>query len=99
MAALYFDLGTLSAKADELEALNNSFYTEVDNLNSTEEALAGMWEGDAKDAFRNAYRTDSIQMHNFYNAIKAYVQALREIIAYYAQKEAENVQIAQNRTY
>lgn len=99
MSELYFDLASLEAKADELETLNETFFTEVQNLDDTEAALGAMWEGPANEAFRAAYARDAIQMRNFYNCIKSYVSTLRAIVENYRRYEQMNETIATNRTY
>ena len=89
----------LQAKAEELKSLNQQFKNEVSELESTENALSGMWEGEARDAFHKAYSSDRVQMDNFYNAIETYVMRLESAAAKYAQTEAANVEIANTRKY
>ena len=89
----------LIAKANELKNLNAQLKSTIGELESSEEALRGMWEGEANDAFHNAFNSDKIQMNNFYNAIEMYVYRLLEIAAKYQQAEATNLEIANNRTY
>ncbi len=99
MSLLYLDLAQLTERANELEMLNEQLLTEIGVLNEREAELAGMWEGEAKEAFRNAYESDAIQMKNFYNAIRIYVQQLRFIIECYRRYEAYNCEVAGARTY
>ena len=40
-----------------------------------------------------------IQLRNFYNAIIAYINALRQAIAKYIEAENKNVEIASTRKY
>ena len=89
----------LQAKAEELKSLNQQFKNEVSNLESTENALSGMWEGEAKETFHNAFTSDKTQMNNFYNAVEVYAQRLETIAQRYAQAEAANVEIAAERSY
>lgn len=89
----------LIARANELKDLNTQFRSTVNELESTEETLRGMWEGDANDAFHRAFTSDKVQMTNFYNAIELYVYKLLDIAAKYQQAEATNAEIANNRTY
>ena len=49
MTKTYLGAAALSAKADELETLNNQLLAEIGVLNDTEATLAGMWEGAAKE--------------------------------------------------
>ena len=99
MTIIYFDLAVLSAKADELEGLNERLLGEITTMNETESALAGMWEGPAKESFRQAYERDAVQMKNFYNAIRVYIEILRLLIANYRAIESQNEMLGQQRTY
>ncbi len=99
MAEIKVTAAQLKAKAGDLQQLNETFKTRVNSLEETETALAGMWEGEAKDAFHKAFTSDKTQMNNFYNAIAQYVRVMEEIAARYAQAEAVNVNTATSRTY
>lgn len=100
MALIYLESSSsLSEKANELEVLNDRFLVIIENLNDYEENLSSMWEGEAKEAFRSAYHSDSVQMKNFYNAVFLYVAKLREIVEKYRQREMINTQLATARTY
>ena len=90
---------TLKNKANELKNLNSKFKSQVENLNSAESSLNGMWEGGAKDAFHKAFSQDITQMHNFYNAIEQYVQKLEQIAAAYEKAEKKNTSTATTRKY
>ena len=90
---------TLKNKANELKNLNSKFKSQVENLNSEESSLNGMWEGEAKDAFHKAFSQDITQMHNFYNAIEQYVQKLEQIAAAYEKAEKKNTSTATTRKY
>lgn len=89
----------LKGKADSLKTLNGQFKGEVRQLEELEGSLMGMWEGEAKNAFHNAFTSDKTQMDNFYNAIENYVMRLEAIAEKYAQAEALNVEIANTRNY
>ena len=89
----------LITKANELKDLNARFRAEISALETEEQTLKGMWEGEANDAFHTAFTNDKIQMTNFYNAIELYVVRLSEIAAKYEQAESTNYDIARNRTY
>ena len=99
MTKTYLDAAALSAKADELETLNNQLLAEIGVLNDTEATLAGMWEGPAKESFRNAYASDSVQMKNFYNCVFVYVQVIRANVCRYRCIEMRNEEIARIRCY
>ena len=92
-------VSTLKAKADELRELNEVFKGQREELMSTHEALNGMWEGEAKAAFDQAFKRDMIQFQNFYNAINGYVEALEDIANNYSMMEARNIELARERCY
>ena len=89
----------LIQKANDLKNLNMQFKGKVDELETTELTLKGMWEGDANEAFHQAFTKDKIQMTNFYNAIEVYINRLNEIAAKYQQAENTNIDIANVRHY
>ena len=99
MADFVVSVSDLKAKVDTLRQLNAQFKSQVGELEATEANLQGMWEGEAKNTFDNAFRSDKIQMDNFYNAVEGYAQRLETIAARYAQAEATNTEIAAERTY
>lgn len=89
----------LKSKVETLRSLNGQFKSSVGELESTENNLSSMWEGEAKAAFHTAFSNDKIQMDNFYNAIEVYAQKLETIMARYMQAESANIEIATERTY
>lgn len=99
MAAFQVTAGELKAKSNELRELNTQFRTQTENLKSQEEALVSMWEGEARNAFDIAFKNDKGQMDNFYNLIEQYCAVLDQIAAKYDMAEAQNVSIAQTRSY
>lgn len=99
MATFRVTTNELRTKAEELRNLNAQFKNEVGNMEALESALSGMWEGEARDAFHNAFISDKTQMDNFYNAIEVYVARLEAAAEKYAQAEAANVEIANSRNY
>lgn len=99
MALIRVTSAQLQSGAQELANLNSQFKSAVQQLENTEQALAGMWEGDAKEAFHRAFNSDKIQMDNFYNAIEVYITRLQNAAAKYQQAEALNVDTANTRTY
>ncbi|MFR6171112.1 MAG: WXG100 family type VII secretion target [Blautia sp.] len=99
MATFRVTTNELKAKAEELRTLNAQFKNEVGNMETLENSLSGMWEGEAKAAFHNAFSSDKVQMDNFYNAIEVYIQRLEAAAVKYAQAEATNVEIASTRKY
>lgn len=99
MADFTVSINDLKTKVDSLRQLNGQFKSQVENLDSTEKRLAGMWEGEARNTFDRMFQSDKVQMDNFYNAVEVYAQRLEAIAARYAQAEARNVEIASERTY
>ena len=99
MAEYSVTISQLQSKADELEQLNKTFDSMVKNLEETEGALNTMWEGEAKKGFHTAFTNDMIQLRNFYNAIIAYINALRLAIQKYIEAENKNVELAATRKY
>ena len=79
----------LIQQAQELQTLNERFKAEVTAMTEKEEALSSMWEGEARNAFHNAYATDAEKFANFYNGIARFVEALTEVAQTYAKAESE----------
>lgn len=99
MADFTVSVQDLKSKVDSLRQLNSQFKNQIEELAGTEANLNGMWEGEAREAFHNAFQSDKTQMDNFYSAIEMYAQRLEAIAARYAQAESTNVEIANERTY
>ncbi|MBO5159768.1 MAG: WXG100 family type VII secretion target [Lachnospiraceae bacterium] len=99
MALIRVTSAQLRAKAEELTGLNNNLKTNVSELESCEQNLATMWEGQAKDAFHQAFTNDKIQMTNFSTLIEKYVYTLQTIAAKYEQAENLNTETASTRSY
>ena len=99
MAIIRVTAAQLKTGAEELRNLNQQFKAAVSDLESTESSLNSMWEGDARNAFHQAFTNDKTQMDNFFNAIEVYAQRLEAAAAKYEQAEAQNTEIATTRTY
>ena len=56
-----------------------------------------MWEGEARNAFHNAYATDAEKFQNFYNGIARFVQALSDAAQEYAKAEQTAASIGTKR--
>ena len=97
MGAIRVTPNTLRSKANELRTLNENFKAEVNAMNENEERLSNMWEGDARNAFHNAFQTDKAKFDTFYAGINKYIERLIETANAYDKVEAENVSIAQTR--
>lgn len=99
MAMFRVSASELKSKADQLRTLNAQFKNETTKLEGQEQNLISMWEGEAKNTFDQAFKSDKIQMDNFYNAIEVYVARLESAADKYAQTENANTEIAGTRTY
>lgn len=97
MAEIKVTSSVLKQKADELANFNNSFKNEVDKMVGYEAALASMWEGDAQQAFRNAFNSDKSKMDLFRMNIDQYVNALRQAATEYEMAENKSTSIATTR--
>lgn len=89
----------LKARANELTSLNTSLKTNVGELETCEQNLVSMWDGEAKEAFHQAFSNDKIQMTNFSTLIEKYVASLLTIAAKYEQAENVNLNTASTRNY
>ncbi len=89
----------LRTKADTLESLNASLKSAVEALVTSEANLGTMWEGEAKEAFHNAFITDRDKMNEFILLIDKYIVALRNIAQKYETTENQNLNTATTRTY
>lgn len=89
----------IKAKAEQLRTYNEQFKARQSDLVSREGTLCSMWEGQAKDAFDKAFKSDAEQMTKFYDLMAQYVQALEQIAAEYEKAENLNMNTATERTY
>lgn len=89
----------LQKKKNELESLNKTLKSQIKDMDATEKALMGMWEGDAAKAFNSTYEKDGESYDKFIDLVTKYVGALEAIIKLYEKAEATNVQTAQKRSY
>ena len=83
----------LMNKATELRNQNSTLKNQIENLRSQEGALSTMWEGEAKQAFRNAFNQDISRMEEFYATVEQYATALENIAEEYIRTEQKNVGI------
>ena len=98
MAEFQVTASTLKQKAEELSTLNNNFAKKVEELMASEKSLSGMWEGQAKEAFENAFNTDAGKMNQFKAAVDEYYSRLLTIVSQYEQAESKNVRVGTTRT-
>ncbi len=94
MAEFTVTSSELRNKANELSNLNNRYKQEIENLVAEENALKSMWEGEAKEAFTQAFNRDKAKMEAFYSAIQDYISKLNAIAAQYDASERQNVATA-----
>lgn len=89
----------LRNKAENLRGLNGQFRAKCNELDSQEQELCSMWEGQAKETFHHAFARDKEQMLLFEKLIERYVEVMLEIAARYEEAEARNAEIASSRSY
>lgn len=99
MALIRVTASQLRAKAEELIGLNRQFDSQTGELEVCEQKLSAMWEGQAKEAFHQAFARDRMQMANFSALIDKYVSTLLAIAAKYERAEQANIQTASARNY
>ena len=87
----------LAKQAQTLQELNERFKTEVTTMTEKEQALSSMWEGEARNAFHNAYATDVEKLQNFYAGIARCVEALVQAAQEYVKAEQTASSIAAKR--
>lgn len=97
MAVFQVTSQTMRDKAQELRSQNNNLKSQIENLRSQENSLSGMWEGEAREAFRNAFTQDITKMQSFVDAIEQYATALVNAADEYDRAEARNVSTASTR--
>ena len=99
MAEFNITLSELVNKANQLSELNQTFKGQVSSMSDIENGLNGMWEGEARSTFHNAFAQDVNQMGTFYNAVAKYVETLLNTAAKYQEAEMRNVEIGKTRSY
>lgn len=99
MANITVSSQQLRSTSAELRGLNGTLKSNTGTLEATEASVAGMWQGQAKKAFHNAFIRDKSQMDAFCVEIEKYCATLEMIAAKYDQAESLNVETATNRSY
>lgn len=99
MALIRVTASQLRVKAEELTGWNRQFEKQTGELEACEQRLAAMWEGQAKEAFHQAFARDRLQMANFSALIDKYVSTLLAVAAKYERAENANTQTASTRKY
>ena len=99
MADIRLTGSQLRAKKDNLQQLNQNLMEIVSGLDDSVTALDACWEGEAKDAFREAYFRDRGQMDTFHTLVEQYTQRMEEISLKYEEAERRSAALAGERTY
>ena len=89
----------LQGAITELTASNGQFKNRVSDLLNTQQKLAGMWQGDANNAFNTAFNNDKGQWDTFAQLMDKYIETLQSIKTTYEAAEAANTQTASTRSY
>ena len=93
MAEFSVNPQVLKSKREQLSAQNEQLKAKKND------SLSGMWEGDARNAFEQAVRTDLAKIEEFIQLIQQYCVALDEIVSKYVEAESRNTDTATTRTY
>ncbi|MDD3253299.1 MAG: WXG100 family type VII secretion target [Lachnospiraceae bacterium] len=99
MALIRVTSSQVTSTATQLRDYNQNFNSQVQALQSSEESLNGMWDGQANDAFHAAFNNDKEYMTQFYNLINKYCEALDQIAAEYDKAESMNTDTATKRSF
>ncbi len=99
MSQIKVSASELKIRAERLNEMNATLKTKVDEFQSSANALAVQWEGEARNAFVDACNQDQEQMNNFIQVIQAFYQSLLTMAQKYEEAEIKNVEIANTRTY
>ncbi len=94
MAEFQVTSSQLKNQANEIRNLGTQFQASLENLSSAEQSLSSMWEGDAKETFRNAFQMSHAKMETYKGVINQYAAALDTIAQQYEQAESVNVSTA-----
>lgn len=98
MAEIMVTASEVHNRAEQLQNLNTQFKSKLETLVSRETALVSKWEGEAREAFHNAFNTDKVKMEEFHAVIGEYVTALNQIATNYEQAESKALAQASSRT-
>ena len=89
----------LQGAITELSANNGQIKNRVADLLNAQQKLAGMWQGDANNAFNTAFNNDKGQWDTFAQLMDKYIETLQTIKNTYETAEAANTQTAATRSY
>lgn len=99
MALIRVTAEELKNRAEMLNQQNTGLKAKVEEFEAASQALVAQWEGEARDAFVNAYTQDKAQMDNFSTVIQDFYQKLLYMAQNYDAAERKNVDIATTRNY
>ena len=101
MSRFVIEANEVMRTASMLAENNNQFRSRVEDLMKVPGVgyNTALWQGEANDTFNMALATDQERWVAFAALVDNYVETLREIVRYYQDAEAENVEIASHRTY
>ena len=97
MAEFQVTSNEVQSKSLELQNLAKQMRSKIDEMDQIEQNLAGMWEGDAHEAFRSNYTQSKQKMMTFVNALEKYFLTLNDIAVTYHNSENKNIQTANNQ--
>ena len=84
---------------NELKAANGEFKSRVSELETAQQELSAMYQGDSSTAFNAAFQSDKSQWSTFAALIDQYVETMGAILTTYNTAEATNTDTAKTRTY
>lgn len=99
MSKLTITASEMQNAINELNSANSEFKNRVTELESEQQNLAGMWQGDANTAFNNAFQNDKSQWSTFASLVDQYVETLGSILQIYQNAESTNLDTAKTRSY
>ncbi len=99
MSQIITNTRKMREESQKLDQLLAKFKSQKEKLMTTQKSLDGMWDGDANTQFNKAFHKDMVQFDNFARVIKEYANALNQMAENYDKAEANNVSIAQQRSY
>ena len=79
MADIILTPTVVAQKAEDLRSYATQLTNDKEDFESAEEALAGMWDGEAKDSFRTKFQTGMQHVQTYIEAVNNYAAALDEI--------------------
>lgn len=97
MAEIRVTPSVLKSKAEELQSGLKSLSQKMDELQQRENQLSGMWQGEAKESFHNAFMTSYNECQPFFEELQKFIAKLVETAEQYERAEQEAASRAQSR--